>query len=334
MKKSFLIIFVIIAVLVAVICALAFGGALDKDDKTSSTTTTTTASTTTTTNQDPPSPEITFEHGDNFTEDDIEFVKMLHGQSPFFSHLEKPYYNLQDIIFQIKLNTPLLFISPDIDNGYFICPYIDLDLLSSDEKEKLEYMPIDVTLYTWYKFYISEEVPYQIGDLELYERFSHILFDCSVTSVFSQDGTESTNRKYIIKCYPSRLESGIEHISYFESMLLLDPYQNITNGKYRGYIYRNGTNVTNVPDYQLRCYVNENGEKYRVSIFLEGSLIDGEPQINEALAKEFFGKYYDQLFSHLVFLPELYRESSTGQILYSYGLPLDEFVNVVSELLK
>ena len=74
------------------------------------TTTTTSVTTTTTVKGDPVDPStLTFEHGDNFTEDDIEFVRSLHGKQRYWGS-EPAISSIETVIDSMKYFTLYLNI--------------------------------------------------------------------------------------------------------------------------------------------------------------------------------------------------------------------------------
>lgn len=228
-------------------------------------------------------------------------------------------------------NKSLIYVSTDIDTGYLICPYIDFDMLSPEDVEKLKHTCVDVTLYKWYKFYISEEIPQQIGDLELFDPLSHLVFDSIVTECVPVADVQSIHCKYVFPCSVSRLDNGLEHMNKYKDMFRLN------GGDISADNFFNMINLwnANAPWYQLQCFIDDNGEKFIINeSYLHGTIEGDEFELNEDCVKAYLGIYYDDLVKYLVRLPELDEEMSDGTVRCYFGISLNDFSDIVDELMK
>ena len=162
MKKLISLLLVVIFICSALL-GCDWGSILNKsenvDDITSTSTTTITATTT-----NPLFPENpTIEHGDNFTDEDIEFIMHLHGQKiPPDGYLIT--YNLFDIMYMAKHNSPIFLMH--LENPYVIAAYLKPDQYKY-QKDDLGYYCFDASKYVWYKFFEGETVPKVINDMRL-----------------------------------------------------------------------------------------------------------------------------------------------------------------------
>ena len=295
-------------------------------------TTTTTTTTTTTIPDDGGEPEdLVIRHGDNFTEEDIKFLEWLHGNDSPYASTDKRTGNLALFIIEILVKNDLLYASTDIDSGYYICAYRDLDALSPDEIHLIKFKAIDVTQYKWYKFDITDEIPKQIDDLELYDELSHMLFDSTVSGYISESNLENVKTKHILLCKTSKLQFGIEYMNENRYMLRIN-YGEISSDNDFNMIYLESREV---PWFQLQCHVDNNGKKYIVHKgYMSGTVYDGVPTYNEHLLDKFLLFYREDLVSYLTYLPELNEVMTDGSTRCYFGLPLDDFLDYVNGLMK
>ena len=300
--------------------------------KPTTSTSTTTTTTTTTIPDDGGEPEdLVIQHGDNFTEEDINFLEWLHGNDSPYASTDKRTGNLALFIIEILVKNDLLYASTDIDSGYYICAYRDLDALSPDEIHLIKFKAIDVTQYKWYKFDITDEIPKQIDDLELYDELSHMLFDSKVSTCISESKFENVNTKYILLCRVSQLQAGLEHMKEYQNMLRIN-YGEISSDNDFNMIYLESTDA---PWFQLQCHIDNNGKKYIVHKgYMSGTVYDGVPTYNEDLLNVFLKVYREDLVSYLTYLPELNEVMSDGSTRCYFGLPLDDFLDYVNGLMK
>ena len=245
-----------------------------------------TSSSSSTTEPQPEPEELVFEHGDNFTEEDIEFVKSLHGADKYSS--DPIYYTFNIIINKLQNNIGFFYqLTIDIDSCYIICAYIDLDV-----KENLKIYNsniVDVTKYTWFKFYPQMDIPDTIDDLEMcfgYEVYSGIIE-----------------------------KDVVNNIDYCQPFIYYFDYNNANNGKpnegmlmymklsidITDYIY-----IRRNP-YDVSCYQivsNQEGETffklYSDVLYENGRIVEHSKNNNELL-----GIYFDVLSAHFVRVEEL-----------------------------
>ena len=113
-------------------------------------TTTTTTTITTTTNSAPLYPENpTIEHGDNFTDEDIEFLMHLHGQKMGENSEESIPCSLYDVTLDAQRGTPLYLMK--FENPYVISGYRKPDY-KKPQKDENGFYYFDISQYIWYKF--------------------------------------------------------------------------------------------------------------------------------------------------------------------------------------
>jgi hypothetical protein len=255
----------------------------------------------------------------------------LHGRSPFNISQDVNDFTLEDLITNITYGYPLLYISSDIDSGYVICPYIDIDALSSKEISQLEYTAIDITKYEWHKFSITENIPPQIENLEIYDAFSHVFFDSVANDCMVDDTSKNISYKYVFSCSSTNLENAIRHINEYQNIFYTgwnNPYNIDFNMLYL-------SSIRSYPRVQKQCYTDANGAKYLIDKgYLYGAEDNGNVIINNYAIEYFFGIYSDDLASELVYLPELSEEMTDGSTRCYFGLPLDKFVDYVKTLMN
>ena len=175
-KTKFLALFVLIAMLATSIALVGCEFDIGKTEGSSTTSSSSTAS-----DENPPVEELVFEHGDNFTEDDIEFVKYFHKYEDMI--IEPKIYSCSDVFDNTKNNKGYLyFVDVDIENSYYICGYIDLNI----EENSLYYgWVIDVEKYKWYKFNDKASIPNEMEGLSLGISFE--IYDATVIKDVGND---------------------------------------------------------------------------------------------------------------------------------------------------
>ena len=139
-----------------------------------------TSSSSSTTEEEPqPEPEeLVFEHGDNFTEEDIEFVKSLHGRkldshSPYYSPI---YTGINDALVDAEQGNPIFLVH--IENPYIICSY-EKPNMPEYEFDGWGGYTFDIQKYVWYKFDTQHDVPSKIDGMKM-TRYSFLLYDCLI----------------------------------------------------------------------------------------------------------------------------------------------------------
>ena len=274
--------------------------------------------------------EITIAHTENFTDDDIEFVKRLNGRNNYYISYDRGRNDLSHTMFVTILanNLSLMYIEVDTDNPYFICGYIDLDLLDDTEKTVLEYGGIDITRFIWYKFSSSEEIPQQIGELDFFFITTFLIFDCTAVDFRDVDNGKKYNCKYALYCTPNKLDKCLENVQKYRLMTYALS-QDVFDGTYR--VINQDPWDDYVQDFQFKCYVDEKGEKYIILHNMFGHIANGEPVLNDTYAKIYLVNYYNRLISYFVHIPALDFESSDGGITCYYGMLLDDFIEFWNE---
>ena len=293
-----------------------FGGEVTTTDGEQTTTTTTTSTTTSTTTQTPLDDEpatIEFEHGDNFTEDDIEFVKMLHGQirnDVAICDLP-PQYSLENVLSFAKNGVPLFLAR--FENPYIICAYSKPDA-SEYECDKSGNYEFDATKYVWYKYYDSASILDRIDDMPI-TMDCYLLYDCVVIKDIVNDIEYNKNCKYYMQ-YTS--EHNLELTK--ENMLLFDDYSAQVSGESKFIPYAEYGGAT------FEVYVDDDGTHYLYFDY-ESFYEDGSGYLNSA--QKLFGEHYDAFQSHFVVLDEYIN--SKGKICKKAGVDLKMLVELLNK---
>ena len=154
----------------------------------------TTGTTTTTTGGGDPAP-VTFEYSENFTENDIEFVRMLHGQGASDSSGDRASYTLSEIVWFAQNGYSLFLMH--FENPYAICGYLKPNETKAYVKGDDGKLYLDVTKCVWYKYYDSESIPKSTDDMEL--TVSYLLYDCTVIKDISNGTAYDKELTYYLK---------------------------------------------------------------------------------------------------------------------------------------
>ena len=249
---------------------------------------------------------ITIAHSDNFTQDDIEFVIYLHGKLRSVAAIEPPpNYNLNDILSEGMNGNPI-FLS-HFENPYFVSAYLKSDAFEYELNKWGEYK-FDVTKYVWYKFYNSEQIVDEIGEMER-TKDTYLLYDCIV----ERDIVNKVEYNKNCKCYMEYRGKYVldkmfsDMLIYFDSGLVSD----VTgNSKFIFY-----------PEFGsggLEIYTDEDNIEYlyfSYGVYTE----DGAEYKN--YAKELFGEHYEYLSQYFEILDEYVNDS--GRTVKSAGIRLD-----------
>ena len=272
----------------------------------------------TTINEEPESIDpstLTINHGDNFTEEDIEFVRSLHNY-------RKMYYTPKIFTFSKMVEDVrqgegyLYFLDVDMENSYYICGYLDISI----EENLYEWAGgiIDVESYAWFKFEDRESIPEQIDNMNIC--WTAHIYDAVIVA----DVGNNTKCNQKTKFYSLGFEDGGDVRIVYKHMIIhhycsLDETQYIqesigTQRYYDGYITTQG-------DYYFVL-------KYRSVIKENGNEIDGVEDNRQQLEE-----YYDILFPYFERLTEMDGPfiTTTGEeitLLY-YGISIDALYDVL-----
>lgn len=250
----------------------------------------TTSSTSITTNPSqlafPENPTI--EHGDNFTQDDIDFVLMLHGgiRNDRIEYEMLPNYLLYEVLTFAQKGSPLFLAR--FENPYIICAYLKPDVPEYERNEFGEYR-FDATKYVWYKFYDSTQIPDSIEKMKLTEEI-YLLYDGTIIKDIA-NGVEYNKKCKYYMTYKS--EQDLEKIT--SNMLLYYDYPSWVTGesKFVPYVKYGGAT--------FEVYIDENGIEY-IYFLYESYYQDGSGYVNSAV--KLFDYHYDALSPYFEILNE------------------------------
>ncbi len=281
--------------------------------KPTSTTATTTTTTTTIPDDGGEPVDLVVQHGDNFTEDDIKFVKSFHGYQDMIA--EEFLFSFSEMIDTVREGKwYLYYASVDIDNPHYICGYIDI----STEENLNEWASgcIDVTKYIWYKFDADEDVPEEIGDLSIGWVFH------TYDAVITKDIGNGIDLEHKFKYYSIGRGGIWDVIEIYEYMLIhyykpIDEFVGIEDIRRSSRCYR-GYTTTDGKDYFVLRAGNSLNEDGTISNYLDQN-------------KKQLGDCYDALlpyFERIEEMDDMFTNSSgeTFKRLY-YGIPLDIIAN-------
>ena len=317
MKKitSIILLLTIISSCLAVSGCELFGGEVMTTDGEQTTTTTTTSITTSTTTQTPlddEPPTIEFEHGDNFTEDDIKFVRFLNDK--LVSNGDRITYGIDDLFYSESGYIPYVG-HIYTDNPIFICGYLDIDIRDN----YLGYIngKHDVSQYKWYKFSASVPLPEVIGEDELI--WSYLLLDACIeeNGITKEKILHSftyciETSQNIIPEYLKEYETMIAYIGCFGEGFNLGDYcfDSIKDG-----LFRPG-------------YVDGKGASYLV---FQEQIVNENGTVKEECARDELKEYYDVLSPYFVALNQLeYTDISSDEtVVYRFvGVSIETLVEL------
>ena len=262
---------------------------------------------------DPEPEELVFEHGDNFTEEDIEFVKSLHGYQLML--YDPIIHTFSSMVTNVNSGRGYLYYANvDIDNPYYICAYFDWSVESTLREWGAGY--IYVNHYVWYKFDSKETVPKKIDNLTL--GLVLLVYDSTIIKDVGNDKDCEHNFRFYTLGYGEIKEFR----AIYENMLIhhYEPIDENTIGieemPKSGRYYE----VGKVADKQLYLKLYEN------ALYEDGTISEGDN-------RKILGDYYDILSPYIQRVEELDYdfiniEGETLRILY-LGINLD----VLSEVL-
>ena len=285
----------ILLVLVMVLSSAAIVGCdlstlIGGEGTTATTTTTTTTTTTENTSPENPPEELVIKHGDNFTEEDIEFVRNLQGEynGPSRDHT---LYSFEKMISAVSSGAPIYRITVDVDNPYYICAYADIEDLDTSEL-----IILNVSAFSWYKFYDAVDIP--TSDEGETIELIYAVFDCTIEEDIVSRIEYNYMCKYYVKCHSSSLSLD-EPLDEWNRNMLIQDY-NVFSGEKQNVFLLHKDN----PYYIFPVYEDENGYNYLYFTYVYKAYVDGEKQpVYYSNAKEMLGDYYDALSPYFEILP-------------------------------
>lgn len=265
-----------------------------------------TTTTTTTGNPDPSA--LKFAHSDNFTDEDIEFVRSLHGYQDMEEYPK--IYTFSEIVNCVNTGKgTLYYVDVDAEAPYYICGYIDMSI----EENRMELIrPIDITKYTWYKYYDKESIPEEIENLSI--AWGVTAYDAVIESDIGRG--EDCNHKFRFRS----IERGLP-----EDFRIIYDYMVI-------YYWEEAENIEYIRDHWVndiffRGHTDESGKSY--FMLKVGNSVDKDGNMSEYLEQNraYLENYYDVLCPYFERVEELDRETvdSDGEAftLIEYGIPVD-----------
>ena len=227
---------------------------------------------------EPKPEELVFEHGDNFTEEDIEFVKSLQGEykGPSGHHT---IYSFSSMVDGGKHDIPIYHITLNLDNPYYICAYSNL---GAENPSDLIYL--NVSQYVWYKFYDIENIPKTIDGKQ--RDWIYLVYD----GIIKRDIASGMDCEYHCKYYFSKnrvllTASSKDFLGYY-------PYQtNNENLSNQNYIFISPEH-SGYAEFSLHNY---NGSTYLYFMYDKMTVIEGVELIEQGDAENILGDYYDML---------------------------------------
>ena len=253
--------------------------------------------------------EITIAHTDNFTQDDIEFVLMFHGEklggydkTPIESY-PAPKPKLEDVVSGVNHSNMPLFLM-HFENPYFICGYEKLNL-PEYEKDENGYYYSDVTRQIWCKFEKVDDPPEMLE--ESYNRvYINLLYDCTIKENIITGEELNINCKYYLMYKNSSYGDIVKKDMV---MFFIDGYEKINDTKFVEYIYND--------HFSAEVYINEYGSEY---LYFAHESYQPDGSIYQNYSQDEFGEYYDILSSHFEVLEE---KSSNNKVVSYAGIDLD-----------
>ena len=269
-----------------------------------------------------PEPEkLVFEHGDNFTEEDIEFVKSLHGRkldshSLYYSPI---YTGINDALVDAEQGNPIFLVH--IENPYIICSY-EKPNMPEYEFDGWGAYTFDVQKYVWYKFDTQHDVPSEVDGMKM-TRYSFLIYDCLIREDIVNGVEYNKWCKFYLQYYG---EQSLHRI----------PQDFLVYYRYFKEIYTSVDNLKFLPfreylSYLEALYIDENGKEYLV-IYGERYLIqeDGTMVLEWNYASADLGEYYyDTLSPSFNYFDEFDYEYMNG-----FKKKLIKYIFVDIEVLK
>ena len=247
------------------------------------------------------------EHGDNFTEEDIEFVENLHGQIIGGNSDLYHSYTLAEVISNAQRGEHLFWAY--FENPYVICGYKKLNQ-PKPPKDNEGNIRFDATQYVWYKFYEAESIPEMIEDMKI-SSYSYLLYDCTIKRDISSNVEYNKTCKYFLK-----YAYGSDFDAYASDMIIYCGRTDITK-------YDNKF----IPSYKVtknayEVYIDENGAEY---LFFKHKRYLSDGSLEYDYAEDFFasynGDFYDIVSPYLEVLKEII--DIDGDLIQYSGIRLD-----------
>jgi hypothetical protein len=207
-------------------------------------------------------------HGENFTQDDIDFVVMRHGVK------DESYIPCDLISYCLgnALSSGSNLYLARFENPYRITAYLKPD--APEYEDPFDYA-FDVSKYIWIKSNLNEDIPSRIEDEYTKTTFSYVLYDCTIRKDIV-NGIEY-NQKY--KYYTEyKKETAWYPIS--EDMLVWTP------------LYVNERFIAGFRTKDI-VYIDESGKEYLV---FWSEIFDSRNENTMKAASALLGEHYDMIF--------------------------------------
>ena len=251
--------------------------------------------------------DITIAHSDNFTQDDIEFVLMLHNKIRSNAIIDRPpNYLLYDVLTFAQNGYPLFLAH--FENPYFICAYLKPDASEYELNEWREY-EFDVTKYVWYKFETAADIPDFINGMQLTKE-TYLLYECTIVKDIASGIEYNKSGKYYMT-----YENQSDYEIITSKMLLYYDYPSWITGesKFIPYVKYGASTI--------EIYTDEENIDYLYFLF-ESAYQDGTGYVNSAI--NIFVEHYYALSSYFEILNEYIGYND--RIVKDAGIRLDIIV--------
>ena len=276
-------------------------------------TTTTTTTTTTTENTSPENPpeELVIKHGDNFTEEDIEFVRNLQGRVNYIG--DPNMFTISSMLDNVQSGCVALYLmNLDFENLYYICGYLDNDVYTDIWKDDNYHISMDVTNFVWYKWVEAESVPQTIDGVSLVWTFA--VFDCFVEKDTIHGTTYNYRCKYYIECDKPKDISDMKDRLNNGKFLLMQDIE---------FLYRAESEFIDNRYNRYRSfdvYIDDNSNTYLY--FTQSTYA------NQNCGENLFGDYYNIFSPYFVVIEETVNES--GDVYRKAGLELSIIFSILN----
>ena len=276
----------------------------------------TTTSPTTTTTKEPPI-EAPFEHGDNFTAEDVEFVQYLDSLDGI---TDPSHTNFSDIISRMGDKTTLYTVKIDMQSTpCFICAYAPKDA---------QLIPFSfengcvARFLIWYKFSDYNDIPEEIADQKFLGAFA--IYDAVIERDIVNNQEYNRECKFFVPLYDGISEEEIktqyglyENVIIRQERKIVDSYEPIfiQNNLYQKFAcYRD----------VYGSYVDNSGIQYFLLARTPQKSTDDSLDIESQI--ESLGSYYVDFLPHVeVFDTTLEKEGYDGSYIC---IKLDTFVEI------
>ena len=206
-------------------------------------------------------------HGENFTQDDIDFVALLHGEKRN-DKIPKDMPSragLEYVLNAGKEGQPIFIAS--FEDSYIICAYLKIGALPYIPDIWGDYK-FDVTKYVWYKFNNNTETPERLNGMSRTED-AYLIYDCMLEKDIVNDVEYNKACKSYIKyegeyCYDYVTSNMLLFFASYKLSAVLGESKHIAFPIYSGDAFKVYTDKDGV-DYLTLSYnriTSDLGEHY------------------------------------------------------------------------